>query len=205
MPRVRGAQQLPTAGDDEFYWVDLIGLDVVNRDGICLGQVEGLMDERPQTVLRVQRTQSPERLIPFVAAHIDHVDHNGAAHRRRLGRRLLSMRFDVITLFPELFEAPLEHGITRRAWDSGAMRFSVATARPPRMPIAASTTAPYGGGPGMVMLAEPLQRALTRYARNARTDTGAAAHFAHAHRPDAVATAGCRAPAGCCCAGATKG
>src|SRR5206468_7229199 len=29
----------PTAGDDEFYWVDLLGLDVVNREGVHLGQV----------------------------------------------------------------------------------------------------------------------------------------------------------------------
>ena len=65
----------PTAGDDEFYWVDLIGLQVVNRDGICLGQVEGLLDNGAQSVLRVRAdAQSPERLIPFVAAHIDHVD-----------------------------------------------------------------------------------------------------------------------------------
>jgi 16S rRNA processing protein RimM len=43
----------PPAGDDEFYWVDLIGLDVVNRQGERLGRVVGLIDTGPQSVLRV--------------------------------------------------------------------------------------------------------------------------------------------------------
>src|SRR3954469_14616680 len=33
----------PTAGDDEFYWVDLMGLEVVNREGVRLGEVTDLM------------------------------------------------------------------------------------------------------------------------------------------------------------------
>lgn len=65
----------PTAGDDEFYWVDLIGLQVFNRDGVHLGEVAGLLDNGAQSVLRLRAdAQSPERLIPFVAAHIDRVD-----------------------------------------------------------------------------------------------------------------------------------
>lgn len=68
----------PTAGDDEFYWVDLIGLDVVNRDGEHLGKVVGLIDTGPHSVLRVQPEGAPpgpetERLIPFVAAYVDTV------------------------------------------------------------------------------------------------------------------------------------
>lgn len=65
----------PTAGDDEFYWVDLIGLQVFNRDGVHLGEVAGLLDNGAQCVLRVRGpAPSTERLIPFVAAHVDHVD-----------------------------------------------------------------------------------------------------------------------------------
>jgi 16S rRNA processing protein RimM len=65
----------PTAGDDEFYWVDLIGAQVFNREGQCLGQVAGLLDNGAQSVLRVSAgARSPERLIPFVAAYIDRVD-----------------------------------------------------------------------------------------------------------------------------------
>jgi 16S rRNA processing protein RimM len=71
----------PTAGDDEYYWVDLIGLAVVNRQGERLGTVAGLIDTGPHSVLRVVPDAVPtgrppeeaERLIPFVAAYVDEV------------------------------------------------------------------------------------------------------------------------------------
>jgi 16S rRNA processing protein RimM len=68
----------PTAGTDEFYWVDLLGLAVFNRDGAALGSVVGLIDNGPQSVLRVaagpQTPAAEERLIPFVSAYVDTVD-----------------------------------------------------------------------------------------------------------------------------------
>ncbi len=64
----------PTAGDDEFYWVDLIGLAVVNRDGARLGEVAGLLDNGAHSVLQVRDGDAAERLIPFVAAYVDQVD-----------------------------------------------------------------------------------------------------------------------------------
>jgi len=66
----------PTPEAGEYYWVDLIGARVVNRDGVDLGQVQGLMDLGPHAVLQVQPDdpQADERLIPFVAAYIDDVD-----------------------------------------------------------------------------------------------------------------------------------
>lgn len=64
----------PTAGDGEFYWVDLIGLAVVNRDGAALGEVTGLLETGAQCVLRVQAPGEAERLIPFVDAYVDEVD-----------------------------------------------------------------------------------------------------------------------------------
>jgi 16S rRNA processing protein RimM len=66
----------PTAGTNEFYWVDLIGLDVVNREGLALGQVKDLMATGPQTVLVLafeQGGKAQERMIPFVAAYVDDV------------------------------------------------------------------------------------------------------------------------------------
>lgn len=68
-------QSFPTAGDDEFYWVDLIGLSVVNREGELLGTVAGLLDTGAHSVLRVQpaAADASERLIPFVGAYIDRV------------------------------------------------------------------------------------------------------------------------------------
>ena len=69
----------PTAGNDEFYWVDLLGLAVVNREGRRLGVVKDLMATGPQTVLVIeadapaQDGKKLETLIPFVSAYVDKV------------------------------------------------------------------------------------------------------------------------------------
>ena len=67
----------PTADADEYYWVDLIGLAVTNRDGVALGTVKELLSTGPQTVLvlayEAQGT-TQERMIPFVSAFVDTVD-----------------------------------------------------------------------------------------------------------------------------------
>ena len=67
----------PTADSDEFYWVDLMGLEVVNREGVRLGQVTDLMATGPQTVLVVgyeEEGKALERMIPFVSQYVDGVD-----------------------------------------------------------------------------------------------------------------------------------
>ena len=76
----------PQAAIDEYYWVDLIGLDVVNREGADLGRVVGLIDTGPHSVLRVASREAAadpqdERLIPFVAAYVDDV----SLAERRIG------------------------------------------------------------------------------------------------------------------------
>ena len=76
-----GRGSFPTPDPDEFYWVDLIGLSVVNREGAKLGTVVGLIDTGPHSVLRVTpetlpegvSAQEAERLIPFVGAYVDTV------------------------------------------------------------------------------------------------------------------------------------
>ncbi|MFT3719924.1 ribosome maturation factor RimM [Pseudorhodoferax sp.] len=69
----------PSAAEDEYYWVDLIGLDVRNREGVVLGRVRDLLSTGPQTVLVVEQPGAEggkpvERMIPFVAAYVDAVD-----------------------------------------------------------------------------------------------------------------------------------
>lgn len=66
----------PTAAEDEYYWVDLIGLQVVNREHVLLGTVQDLIDTGAHSILRIATgTGRPaERLIPFVGAYIDRVD-----------------------------------------------------------------------------------------------------------------------------------
>ena len=67
--------ELPDAGADEIYWAELEGLTVVNRQGLELGRVVAVADFGAHPVLRVaDSTGGPERLIPFVAAHVDSVD-----------------------------------------------------------------------------------------------------------------------------------
>jgi tRNA (guanine37-N1)-methyltransferase len=71
------------------------------------------------------------------------------------------MRFDVITLFPELFEPHLIHGITRRAYESAQVDVRLWPLRDfADGQYRRVDDRPYGGGPGMVLLAEPLERAL---------------------------------------------
>lgn len=72
------------------------------------------------------------------------------------------MRFDVITLFPELFAPFQSVGVTRRAFESGAVDLRLW----PLRDFAEDTYRRvddrcYGGGPGMVMLVEPLVKALS--------------------------------------------
>ena len=71
------------------------------------------------------------------------------------------MRFDVVTLFPDLFAPHLTQGITRRAFESGLVDVRLWSPRDHAQDAYRRVDdRPYGGGPGMVMLAEPLLRTL---------------------------------------------
>ena len=72
----------PALEADEFYWVDLLGLDVVNETGVELGKVADLIDNGAQSVLRIEypavgkdgEPVTGERLIPFVGVFVKTVD-----------------------------------------------------------------------------------------------------------------------------------
>ncbi len=72
----------PSPQADEYYWVDLIGLAVLNRAGEALGEVKELLSTGPQTVLVLGydsiapdgSVKRAERMIPFVSAYVDKVD-----------------------------------------------------------------------------------------------------------------------------------
>ncbi|MCF0233347.1 MAG: 16S rRNA processing protein RimM, partial [Thermoguttaceae bacterium] len=63
---------------DEFYYVDLIGMAVVNREGVALGNVSNIMETGAHAVLVVTDEaggeKPAERLIPFVSHYVDKVD-----------------------------------------------------------------------------------------------------------------------------------
>ena len=87
----------------------------------------------------------------------------GQESYRWIGRRITdAMRFDVITLFPEMFDAITRYGVTRRAAELG--QFELHTWNPRDFTEDNYRTVddrPYGGGPGMVMRVEPLARAIS--------------------------------------------
>ncbi|MGZ5200581.1 MAG: tRNA (guanosine(37)-N1)-methyltransferase TrmD [Telluria sp.] len=72
------------------------------------------------------------------------------------------MQFDVVTLFPEMFAALTQSGVTRRAHE--AERWGLTTWNPRDFTTDRHRTVddrPYGGGPGMVMLARPLEATIS--------------------------------------------
>jgi tRNA (guanine37-N1)-methyltransferase len=86
------------------------------------------------------------------------------------------MRFDVLTLFPSLFAPHLSEGVTRRAFDSKQVDVRLWPLREyGEGTYRRVDDRPFGGGPGMVMLAEPLERALVAV----RSDRGDAAPLVH--------------------------
>ena len=69
------AADLPAADLDEYYWRDLIGLEVRDTAGTSLGRVKGLLETGAHDVLRVQPAGDAEEvLVPFVAAYVHTVD-----------------------------------------------------------------------------------------------------------------------------------
>lgn len=71
-------EAMPAPASDEYYWADLIGLETVNRAGVRLGRVTGLLETGVHDVLQVQDGDT-ERLIPFVAAYVLGVDVEGGS------------------------------------------------------------------------------------------------------------------------------
>lgn len=66
-------EEFPDLDEDEFYWVDLIGLNVINVQGESLGVVKDLMETGANDVL-VAKLEQEEHLIPFVAQYVVKVD-----------------------------------------------------------------------------------------------------------------------------------
>ena len=93
------------------------------------------------------------------------------------------MRFDVITLFPDLFAPLLITGITRRAYESGQVDVKLANPRDfAQGNYRRVDDRAYGGGPGMVMLAEPLAQCLTGV-KTARSDDAPVVLFSPIGKP----------------------
>jgi 16S rRNA processing protein RimM len=73
--------EFPQLPEDEYYWSDLIGMDVVNLQGETLGKVTDMMHNGAQSILRIapmldESTEGKpqERLVPFVDQFVKQVD-----------------------------------------------------------------------------------------------------------------------------------
>ena len=90
------------------------------------------------------------------------------------------MRFDVITLFPEMFKALTESGVSRRANQSGLYQLN--TWNPREFTLDKHKTVddrPYGGGPGMLMMYQPLKDSLTAIEAECEVDNGTKPHVVY--------------------------
>lgn len=88
------------------------------------------------------------------------------------------MRFDVITLFPEVFSPFLSSGVTRRAFESGLVEVRLWPLREHgEGTYKRVDDRPFGGGPGMVLLAEPLEKALAAVRADRSEAAPAVIHF----------------------------
>lgn len=93
------------------------------------------------------------------------------------------MRFDVITLFPELFVPLLSSGITRRAFESAQVNVQFANPRDfADGNYRRVDDRPFGGGPGMVMMAGPLDKCL-RHVKDSRIDVSPVILFSPLGKP----------------------
>lgn len=69
-------ERLPAPDEGEYYWADLVGLEVVTRDGLSLGRVERMMATGANDVMVVSGER--ERLLPFLPGRfVDEVDLDG--------------------------------------------------------------------------------------------------------------------------------
>ena len=76
---------LPKTVEDEFYWADLVGLEVINTVGERLGKVVGLIETGANAVLRVVGDDGTERLLPFVSAAVLAVEQDAGLIRVEWG------------------------------------------------------------------------------------------------------------------------
>ena len=66
-------ESLPETRQDEYYWADLVGLEVVNAESASLGKVTALFSNGAHDVMRIGAGKG-ERLVPFVPAVVRKVD-----------------------------------------------------------------------------------------------------------------------------------
>src|SRR5580698_3878974 len=99
-----------------------------------------------------------------------------AGELRESSIRWRFMRFDLVTIFPEFFAGPLQHGIVRRAQETGLISVNVQDLREfTKDRHRTVDDRPFGGGEGMVLKPEPLFQAVEKLLGHSVGDAGSAA------------------------------
>ena len=146
---------------DEYYWADLIGLDVVNGRDERLGAVKELIESAASDVLVVAADDGTERLLPFVSAVVLDVDVAAKRIRALNGKPTGDDAYRRRDHLPGNVRGAHRMRVTRRALEDGIWSIGFEN---PRDHVTNNYRTvddrPYGGGPGMVMLPEPLETAI---------------------------------------------
>lgn len=159
----------PELTDGEYYWYQLEGLKVIDQLGQLLGKIDHLLETGANDVMVVKpcagSLDDRERLLPYTEQCVLAVDGRGR-DEGGMGRGLLSvanLRIEVISLFPEMFSAISEYGITSRAVKQGLLQLTCWNPRDYTTDRHHTVDdRPFGGGPGMVMKIKPLEDALAQ-------------------------------------------
>lgn len=161
---------------DQYFIHDLVGLKVVDLAGKPIGVTMEAREAGGGVLLTVKSADGTSFEMPFAASICTEIDTKrkrlvvdlpeGLADLDRVpavedekGPLTASLRIDVITIFPRMFDPLLEEGIFARARDAGLIGLKVWDLRDFTGDKHRSTDdEAYGGGSGMVMLAEPIFR-----------------------------------------------
>ena len=179
---------MPVLDEGEFYWADLVGMQVHTVEGVHIGTACRLFETGANDVLVVtderqlcseESAVAPDELADRQEDWQGQGDRNrstgamagarcgqGCQHARqndngRLGPGLLDVHIGVVSLFPELIEEALQYGVIGRAKRNGLLRLAIENPREFAQDSHRTVDdRPFGGGPGMVMKPGPLIEAI---------------------------------------------
>lgn len=171
-------EQIRALQPHEYFLHDLVGLEIFDPAGKPLGEVRDAQEGGGGVLLTVTRPDGSRFEVPFAAEICTEID----TRRKRMVMDLpagladldqlsavedeplaeaAGLRIDLVTIFPRMFGPLLEEGIVARAHNSGLLRIKVWDLREFTSDKHRSTDdEAYGGGSGMVMLAEPIFRCI---------------------------------------------
>lgn len=170
--------QLRTVREGEYFLHDLIGLRVVTPDDESIGITTDAQESSAGVLLTVCKANGRTFEVPFaeaicreidleskrivaeIPAGLDELDRVSAVEDEQ-APETASLRIDVVTIFPRMFDAFLEEGVLARAHKERLLRIKVWDLRDfTRDKHRSTDDQAYGGSGGMVMLGEPIFRCL---------------------------------------------